>query len=221
MTIEPFLTPGLYRRGRALFTENLRPGEKVYGEELVSEEGREYRLFDPWRSKLAAYLTQGGRQWPYGRVRSVLYLGGGHGTTVSHLSDVLPKGSVHVVEKAPRSFGALLALCEKRENLLPILGDVQMPERYRADCGEVDHLYQDVSQRGQVEILLENARACLKPHGTVFLMLKTRSVTQRRPAAAVVAETRAALTRAGWRVVDQRTLTPFSRDHVALVVQRT
>lgn len=217
--MEPFLTPGLFRRGSALYTENLRPGEKVYGEELVVEEGKEYRRFDPWRSKLAAYLAQGGRQWPYARVRSVLYLGGGHGTTVSHLSDVLPRGTIHVVEKAPRSFGQLLGLCERRGNLFPILGDVQMPERYRADCGEVDHLYMDVAQRGQVEILLENVRAALKPHGTIFLMLKTRSVTQTESPRAVLKASSRRLREEGYEELDAVDLSPFSRGHFALALR--
>jgi fibrillarin-like pre-rRNA processing protein len=217
--MEEYLSPGLFRRSHALYTLNLRPGEKVYGEELVEDEGKEYRRFDPWRSKLAAYVAQGGRSWPYRRVRSVLYLGGGHGTTASHLSDILPEGSIHVVEKSPRAFGSLLALCDVRENLTPILADVQMPERYRADCGEVDHLYQDVSQRGQVEILLENLRAALKPHGTVFFQLKTRSVTQTEPPRAVLRRATRELEEAGCEVVETVDLAPYSRGHYTIVLR--
>lgn len=217
--MEELLVPGLYRRGNAFFTRNGRPGTKVYGEELVEEEGVEYRRFDPWRSKLAAFVVQGGRSWPFARVRSVLYLGGGHGTTASHLSDILPKGALHVVEKSPRSFGALLALAEKRENLYPILADVQMPERYRADVGEVDHLYQDVSQRGQVEILLENLRAALKPHGTIFFQLKTRSVTQTAPPRAILKGATRAIEAAECEVLESVDLTPFSRGHYTLVLR--
>lgn len=214
-----FLEPGLYRRGSGLYTVNLRPGEKVYGEDLVSDGGTEYRRIDPWRSKLGAYVVQGGRLWPFERVRSVLYLGGGHGTTASHLSDLLPRGSIHVVEKSPRSFGALLALSQRRENLYPILADVQLPERYRADCGEVDHLYQDVSQRGQVQIYLENLRSALKPHGTGILMLKTRSVTQTESPRAVLKQASRDLTQEGCEILETIDLAPFSRGHFALVLR--
>ena len=217
--MEEFRTPGLYRRGPSLYTRNLRPGEKVYGEDLVSEEGIEYRRFDPWRSKLAAFATQGGDHWPYERVRSVLYLGGGHGTTASHLSDILPRATIHVVEKSPRAFGSLLALAEKRTNLFPVLADVQLPERYRADCGEVDHLYMDVSQRGQVEIFLENLRASLKPHGTGFLMLKTRSVTQTESPRAVLRDSTRHLEDEDVEVLETVDLAPFSRGHFALLLR--
>lgn len=218
--MSPEVWPGVLRRGREIFTRNLRPGERVYGEELIIEDGVEYRRWDPWRSKLAAYLLNGAPRLPFDRPGRVLYLGGAHGTTLSHLSDLLPDSQLFGIEKSGTSFGALLALSRRRANLYPILADAQLPERYRADVGSVDFLYQDIAQRNQADVFAENASACLASTGSGLLMLKVRSVTQRRPVNAVVAESRAVLSRNGWRVVDQRPLTPFSRDHVALVVAR-
>ncbi|EQD78421.1 fibrillarin, partial [mine drainage metagenome] len=97
--------------------------------------------------------------------------------------------------------------------------DAQLPERYRADVGEVDLLYQDVAQRNQAAIFVENARATLAPHGRGVLMLKVRSVTQRRPSSAIVREARAELTRGGLSVRAEFPLAPFARDHVALLVR--
>ncbi len=212
--------PGILRRGRDLYTRNLRPGERVYGEELIIQDDVEYRHWDPWRSKLAAYLLNGAAKLPFDHPRTVLYLGAAHGTTVSHLSDLLPDARVFSIEKSGGSFGALLALARRRPNLFPILADAQLPERYQADVGPVDFLYQDIAQRNQAAVFAENATATLVTSGSALLMLKVRSVTQRRPVAAVVAESRTTLTRNGWKVVDQRSLAPFSRDHVALVVAR-
>lgn len=211
-------TAEFYRHGRDLYTRNARPGEKVYGEELRVESGVEYRAWDPWRSKLAAlFLKSPPAPW-WGSVRSVLYLGGAHGTTVSHLSDALPEATIYVIEKAPQSFAPLLRLARRRANVLPILADAQLPERYGADVGPVDLLYQDVAQRAQAEIFAENATACLKTDGHGVLMLKVRSVTQRRPAPAIVAEARRTLGTRGWPVRSSTDLAPFARDHVALVL---
>jgi fibrillarin-like pre-rRNA processing protein len=212
--------PGVLRRGRELYTRNLRPGERVYGEELVLEGDVEYRHWDPWRSKLAAYLLNGATRLPYDHPRRVLYLGAAHGTTLSHLSDLLPDAQLFGIEKSAGSFGAFLALSRRRSNLFPILADAQLPERYQADVGPVDFLYQDIAQRNQADMFAENATATLTSTGSGLLMLKVRSVTQRRPVAAVVAESRSTLAEQGLRVVDQRSLAPFSRDHVALVVAR-
>ena len=68
-----------------------------------------------------------------------------------------------MIEKSPLSFAPLLELARRRSNLLPILADAQLPERYAADVGTVDLLYQDIAQRGQARIFAENASACLAP----------------------------------------------------------
>jgi fibrillarin-like pre-rRNA processing protein len=219
--MEPTVWSGVYREGRDLFTRNLRPGERVYGEELRTVGGVEYREWDPFRSKMAALLLRGAPAGLWPTVRNGLYLGGAHGTTVSHLSDLWPDAELFVVEKSPVSFAPLLALARRRSNLLPLLADAQLPERYAADVGLVDLLYQDVAQRDQAAIFAENARICLAPDGVGILMLKVRSVTQRRSAAAVVHEARATLGRAGFTVRAEVNLAPFSKEHVALVVARS
>jgi fibrillarin-like pre-rRNA processing protein len=217
--VESTAWPGVHREGRDLYTVNARPGEKVYGETIRVADGVEYRQWDPFRSKLAAYLLRGAPPDLFGTVRRVLYLGGGHGTTVSHLSDLWPGVALFVVEKSPTAFAPLLALARRRENVLPILADAQLPERYAADVGEADLLYQDVAQRNQAAIFAENARACLAPHGRGVLMLKVRSVTQRRPAATVAREARQELVRHHLTVAHENSLAPFSRDHVAFALR--
>ena len=210
--------PGVHRHGRELYTVNLRPGVRVYGERLRVDGATEYRHWDPWRSKLAAYLTKSPAPGLLDGVRSVLYLGAAHGTTVSHLSDAKPDGEVYAIEKSPASFAPLLALARDRPNLLPILADAQLPERYAADVGVVDFLYQDVAQRAQAKIFCEHVTACLRTHGQGILMLKVRSVTQARPTHLVLAEARRELEDAGCSVRESVDLAPFSRDHVALRV---
>lgn len=218
--MEPTVWPGVWRDGRELYTRNAEPAVKVYGETLRTVDGVEYRHWDPWRSKLAAFLLQGAPGEVARPPRAALYLGGAHGTTVSHLSDLWPGTPTYVVEKSPTSFAALLALARRRENLLPILADAQLPERYRADVGEVDLLYQDVAQRDQARIFLENAEACLATHGRGLLMLKVRSVTQRRPAEAVARESRGTLVAAGFTLDAELPLAPFAREHLGLALHR-
>ncbi len=211
--------PGVYRAGRDLFTRNAEPGRRVYGEDLKRENSVEYRRWDPWRSKLAAWLLRQDRSWVAEPPSKVLYLGGGHGTTVSHLSDAWPESTIYVIEKAPLSFAPLLELSRRRENVLPILSDAQLPERYAADVGNVGFIYQDVAQRNQAAIFAENARACLSPGGSGLLMLKVRSITQARSQRSVLAEARSILEHSGWTVGHTTDLAPFARDHAAVWVE--
>ncbi len=219
--MEPTDWDGVFRDGRDLYTANHGPpGDRVYGEKLRTVGTVEYRQWDPFRSKLAALFARGGVPNDlWSGSRSVLYLGGAHGTTVSHLSDILPQASIYVVEKSPTSFAPLLALSRRRSNLFPLLADAQLPERYRADVGLVDLIYQDVAQRNQAAIFVENARATLAPRGRGIFMLKVRSVTQSRPSESIVRDARTELQRGGMEVRAEVGLSPFARDHVALLTR--
>ena len=74
------------RGGREeVFTKNLVPGNKTYGEDLIKIEGTEFRAWDPFRSKLAGAILKG---LPQDLIRpgdKVLYLGTSTGTTPSHV----------------------------------------------------------------------------------------------------------------------------------------
>jgi len=211
---------GVYTDGPWLLTRNLVPGAVVYGEGLVREKGQEFRRWDANRSKLAAYLKRGGRVWPFRPRSSVLYLGAGSGTTVSHISDVCAEGTVTAVEISPRSFRDLLVLAEKRPNLVPILGDAKKPESYGGRLGSLDVLYQDVAQRDQEGIFLRNLDL-LPSGGTGFLMIKARSADVSASPVKVFESTKRSLADAGFKQIDFRTLEPFQADHGAVVVVKS
>src|SRR5215472_16329221 len=100
---------GIYlvpRKGEEILaTRSIVPGETVYGEAIVKAGGDEYRIWDPFRSKLAAAVLKGLSKIPFHEKSRVLYLGAASGTTVSHVSDIVcSKGMVCCVEFAERSF---------------------------------------------------------------------------------------------------------------------
>ena len=72
-----------------LATENLVPGNQVYNEKLLSKNGIEYRIWNPFRSKLAASIMNRLEEFPFKKNSSVLYLGVSTGTTASHISDIV------------------------------------------------------------------------------------------------------------------------------------
>jgi len=187
------------------------PGEGgVYGERML--EG--YRVWDPRRSKFAAYYLLGGGLDLTPGMR-VLYLGAANGTTVSHVADYVE--TVYAVEFAPRPMQDLLEVARRRKNIVPIMADANRPCEYAPFMEEVDLVYQDVAQPNQVEIAEKNL-VFLKP-GYFVLMLKMRSVDVRRDPADVVAEARAGLERS-LDVVDLRWLEPYHHDHAAIVCSR-
>ena len=216
--LRPLGVSRVFTDGRDLYTENLVPGRSVYGERLVPFRGSEYRRWDPRRSKLAALILNGWKILPLEKGSQVLYLGAASGTTVSHVSDLCPEGTVYAVEISRRVFQKLLALAEARHNLLPILADAAKPDAYAGTVGHIDLVYQDIAQRDQVEILARNLRF-LDSNGAVILMAKARSVDVARDPAAVYRDVTAGLHRKGLHVLATVPLDPFQRDHAAVIAE--
>ena len=127
-----------------LVTKNIVPGESVYGEKRISvdaEEGNkvEYRVWNPFRSKLAAGVLGGLDDIFIKPGAKVLYLGAASGTSVSHVADIvgpvsvacffkkysacgliadLQDGVVYAVEFSPRSGRDLINMVKKRTNVI-------------------------------------------------------------------------------------------------------
>ncbi|MGC8675973.1 MAG: fibrillarin-like rRNA/tRNA 2'-O-methyltransferase [Candidatus Micrarchaeia archaeon] len=176
------LFEGVFSVDGKLATVNFVPGTKVYGEELVSVKGTEYRIWNPYRSKLAAAILKGLKEFHISPGSAVLYLGAATGTTCSHVSDIVGKeGAVYCIDIAERSLRELIKVCEKRTNMLPILHDALDPDFYKNDTGKTDVLYQDVSSRMQAEILLRNSQL-LKKGGYAYVAIKSQSIdSSKRP----------------------------------------
>ena len=187
----------------------------VYGERIMGG----YRLWDPFRSKLAALLLKSkGRGLRLKRDAKVLYLGAATGTTVSHVSDIVVDGLVYAVEFSPRSMRDLIRLCERRKNIIPILADAARPEAYAALVEPVDLVYQDIAQRNQAEIASLNCARYLRSEGELLLMLKTRSVdTTASPETVLQSEKKNLL---GLDLIDVIDLLPFHQDHWAMQARK-
>ncbi|MCX6672877.1 MAG: fibrillarin-like rRNA/tRNA 2'-O-methyltransferase [Methanothrix sp.] len=187
----------------------------VYGERIL--EGR--RLWDPFRSKLAALLLKGRSTEPVlARDARILYLGAATGTTVSHVGDIVRDGLVYAVEYSPRSMRDLVRLCERRKNIVPILADAARPEEYAFLVEPVDLVYQDIAQRNQAEIASRNCARYLKFGGDLILMLKTRSVdVNASPEAVLQAEMK---NLQGLDLLQVTDLLPFHQDHFAMQAKK-
>ena len=190
--------------------------KSVYGERIIDG----LRIWDPYRSKLAALLLKSRSPLPI--VLSVdsivLYLGASTGTTVSHVSDIVRDGLVYAVEFSPRSMRQLLQLAESRLNIIPILEDAARPELYSRLVEPVDLVYQDVAQRNQAEIATLNSARYLKTGGTLVLMIKTRSIDSgASPAEIRSSEIERLL---GLEVCSVTDLLPYHHDHWAVVAKK-
>jgi fibrillarin-like pre-rRNA processing protein len=205
---------------RKLATVNLARGIQVYGERLVEIGGVEYRLWDPYRSKLAAAILKNIKENPINPGKLVLYLGAASGTTPSHVSDLIgPSGFIYCVEISSRPLRDLLVVCSRRPNMTPILADARHPHNYCALVGKVDVIYQDIAQPDQTDILLSNVKTFLQEGGYAVLALKARSIDVTKEPREVFRGEMEKIEKE-MEIIDAKILDPYEKDHAMLVLRK-
>ena len=199
-------------------TLNLVVGDAVYGEKLVRNGENEYRIWDPFRSKLAAAMKKGLKKMPIGNSTKVLYLGASTGTTVSHVSDIVGNsGIVFAVEPAARVVRELIEnVASKRKNVIPINEDARRPQSYFSVFGKVDVVYCDIAQPDQTEIAISNCKAYLKAGGTMLIIIKTQSIDVTQEPRVTVAREAKKLEHSNFSVSQIIDLEPFDKDHALI-----
>eukprot|EP00834_Sanchytrium_tribonematis_P002756 NODE_92_length_21543_cov_0.719036.p4 type:complete len:303 gc:universal NODE_92_length_21543_cov_0.719036:18301-19209(+) len=206
-----------------LVTKSVSPGEVVYGEKIVKIDGNEgekieYRVWNPFRSKLAAAILGGIGEIGIAPGKKVLYLGASAGTTVSHVSDIVgPNGIVYAVEFSHRVGRELINMAKKRPNVVPIVEDARHPHKYRMLISMVDVVFADVAQPDQGRIIALNAHHFLKDDGLVVIAIKANCIDSTMEATKVFANEVKKMQEEGVKPKEQLTLEPYERDHCVVV----
>ncbi|MEM2924744.1 MAG: fibrillarin-like rRNA/tRNA 2'-O-methyltransferase [Methanocellales archaeon] len=206
----------IYDGNEHLATKNLAPGVSVYGELRIGIDP-EYRVWNPYRSKLAAMILKH-MKIPLRSNSKILYLGAASGTTASHVSDIASNGIVFAVEFSHAAASELLEVCNQRYNLIPIFANARKPRDYAIFVDQVEVIYQDIAQRDQVEIAINNAKYFLKHDGYLIMAIKARSIDSTAKPRAIF---EAALEKLGqvFKLEERKTLEPYHRDHLAVVAK--
>lgn len=210
----------IYLKDNQLATENLVVGTSVYGEQLIKSDDKEYRIWNPTRSKLAASLLNGMEKLDIPENSKILYLGASTGTTVSHISDIIKDGLIYAVEFSPVTAKKLVRLANQRTNIAPILGDATKPKEYLNIVEKVDLVYCDVAQPTQTELFVKNMNIFAKEDGKGLLMLKARSIDVVQKPKKIFKEEEKKLKEKGFTVLEKIKLEPYEKDHIAFLVKK-
>jgi len=198
----------------------------VYNEKRVSVENKneagevtktEYRVWNPFRSKIASAIVGGIGNIYMKPGSKVLYLGGASGTTCSHVADLVgPTGCVYAVEFSKRSGRDLVNMAKKRTNVIPIIEDARHPQKYRMLMPMVDVIFADVAQPDQARILGLNAAQFVKNRGHFVISIKASCVDSTKAPEAVFASEIENLKLQQFRPVERISLEPYERDHIVV-----
>ena len=207
---------GVYREGGRIYTENMVPGKRVYNEKLVEKDGIEYRSWNPYRSKMAAAILKGMKNFPITRKSRLLYLGVASGTTASHFSDIVTQGIIYGIEIAFKPMKNFVVLCRERKNMVPVMANADKPEEYEAIVENADVIYQDIAQRNQVEIFVKNMERFDIHEG--IIMVKARSIDISMEPKKVFGDVKKKMEER-YSMVEGIKLSPYARDHMAIYVK--
>ena len=203
---------------KKLATENLMPGNQVYNEKLLDVKGVEYRIWNPFRSKLAASIMNGLKDFPFNKKSDVLYLGVSTGTTISHISDIVGQdGTIFGIQHATRVARDFLdRVASHRKNIVPIIQDARKPEEFFSVYKKVDVVYVDIAQPDQTDIAIENCKLYLKSGGYLFLIIKTRSIDVTKDPKRVIKNEIKKL-ESLFEIKQTIDLQPYDKDHAMVV----
>ena len=87
---------------------------------LQLKQKEKWIVWNPYHSKLAAYILGEGENWPFSKECNILYLGAAEGNTISFLSVICDKGKIIGVDISPMAMAELVKLAEKRNNIIHI-----------------------------------------------------------------------------------------------------
>ena len=205
--------------GRSLWSRNAVKGVSLRGERLKREGKKEWRQWNPRASKLGAGLLKASERGLLPEPGTTcLYLGSGHGTTISHLHDHLCAaknhlgGTIVAVDISARCIRDLLKLSKTRPGIIPVLGDCRQSGNISPFLtSKVPWLFQDVSQAGQVEMFIHSCRQFLADEGTGILSLKSAS---ERDTSGAFGHAQQSLLDAGFTLVERIDLSGWEDQHV-------
>ena len=127
--------------GRSLWSRNALKGISLRGERLRRQGRIEWRQWNPFTSKIAAGLLKSQQPGILPTSGSTcLYLGSGHGTTISHLHDQVcgannqSEGTIVAVDISPRCIRDLIHLAEKNEEELYLIKAYVASDFVKTDC---------------------------------------------------------------------------------------
>ncbi len=212
---QPILPQNTIFHDGKLYTLNSAPGWRLRGQPVMEVEGREYRSWSPFTSKLAAFTMLGGSMLPFHGSRKVLYLGASFGTTVSHVADILPDATIYAVEMAREPYVGLQEVAATHQGIIPIMDDAFHPERYSAVVEGPDIVIEDIAQKNMLDILVRNIES-FRSIRAFFLVVKSRSIDSSASPERIFEEEKMRLESRLKCNVSMKDISRYERDHAVL-----
>ena len=205
---------------KKLATLNNASINEVYNEKLIKINGKQYNLWNPYTSKLAAAIVNGMEIFPILKKTKVLYLNGAIEKTLSHISDIIGvNGKIFILRDInENSKNFLENVMNDRTNVFTITRDNGDPVKFSSKTEMVNVVYVDITQHNETEVAIQNCKRYLTDGGFLMLVVPTKKIDfVNNPNGQNLEEIQKL--QSSFEIIQQINLTDFFKEHSMIIAK--
>lgn len=205
---------------KKLATLNNASINEVYNEKLIKINGKQYNLWNPYTSKLAAAIVNGMEIFPILKKTKVLYLNGTIEKTLSHISDIIGvNGKIFILRDInENSKNFLENVMNDRTNVFTITRDNGDPAKFSSKTEMVNVVYVDITQHNETEVAIQNCKRYLTDGGFLMLVVPTKKIDfVNNPNGQNLEEIQKL--QSSFEIIQQINLTDFFKEHSMIIAK--
>ena len=205
---------------KKLATLNNASINEVYNEKLIKINGKQYNLWNPYTSKLAAAIVNGMEIFPILKKTKVLYLNGTIEKTLSHISDIIGvNGKIFILRDINENSKKFLDnVMNDRTNVFTITRDNGDPVKFSSKTEMVNVVYVDITQHNETEVAIQNCKRYLRDGGFLMLVVPTKKIDfVNNPNGQNLEEIQKL--QSSFEIIQQINLTDFFKEHSMIIAK--
>ena len=205
---------------KKLATLNNASVNEVYNEKLIKMNGKQYNLWNPYTSKLAAAIVNGMEIFPILEKTKVLYLNSTIEKTLSHISDIIGvNGKIFILRDInENSKNFLENVMNDRTNVFTITRDNGDPAKFSSKTEMVNVVYVDITQHNETEVAIQNCKRYLRDGGFLMLVVPTKKIDfVNNPNGQNLEEIQKL--QSSFEIIQQINLTDFFKEHSMIIAK--
>ena len=205
---------------KKLATLNNADVNKIYNEKLIEIDGKQYNIWNPYTSKLAAAIVNGMEIFPILKKTQILYFDTTVDKTLNHISDIIGvNGRIFVVRDIIENSKKFLEDdSNNRTNVVSITQEKNgVPAKFAPNIETVNVVYVDIAQNNETDIAIQNCKNYLINGGFLMLVVPTRKIDAINPNRQNLEERQKL--QSSFEIIQQINLTDFFKEHSMIIAK--
>ena len=205
---------------KKLATLNNADVNKIYNEKLIEIDGKQYNIWNPYTSKLAAAIVNGMEIFPILKKTQILYFDTTVDKTLNHISDIIGvNGRIFVVKDIIENSKNFLGNdSNNRTNVVSITQEKKgITAKFAPNIETVNVVYVDIAQNNETDVAIQNCKNYLINGGFLMLVVPTRKIDAINPNRQNLEERQKL--QSSFEIIQQINLTDFFKEHSMIIAK--